>query len=37
MLLGVGLMVVTGVVTGLIPAIRAQRLAVVDALQSARR
>jgi putative ABC transport system permease protein len=36
-LLGVGLMLVTGVVTGLIPAIRAQRLAVVDALQSARR
>jgi putative ABC transport system permease protein len=37
LLLGVVLMLVTGLITGLIPAIRAQRLLVVDALQSTRR
>jgi putative ABC transport system permease protein len=37
LLLGIVLMLVTGLVTGLIPAIRAQRLLVVDALQSTRR
>lgn len=37
LLLGVALMVATGVVTGVIPAFRAHRLRVVDALQSARR
>jgi putative ABC transport system permease protein len=37
LLLGVVLMIATGVLTGLVPAIRAQRLAVVDALRSTRR
>jgi putative ABC transport system permease protein len=37
LLLGVVLMLATGVVTSLLPAIRAQRLPVVDALHSARR
>lgn len=37
LLLGFGLMLAAGLVTGLIPAIRAQRLLVVDALQSAQR
>jgi putative ABC transport system permease protein len=37
LLLGVVLMIATGVFTGLVPAIRAQRLAVVDALRSTRR
>ena len=36
-LLGVGLMLVTGVACGVVPAIRAQRLGVVTALQSTRR
>ncbi len=36
-LLGVGLMIATGVFAGLVPAIRAQRLAVVEALRSSRR
>jgi putative ABC transport system permease protein len=37
LLLGAALMVITGMVTSLIPAIRAQRLRVVDALQGAPR
>jgi putative ABC transport system permease protein len=37
LLLGVALMLASGVITGLIPALRAQRLQVVAALQSARR
>ncbi|MEJ0005192.1 MAG: ABC transporter permease [Steroidobacteraceae bacterium] len=37
LLLGVALMALSGVVTGVIPALRAHRLQVVDALQSARR
>jgi putative ABC transport system permease protein len=37
LLLGVVLMIATGVFTGLVPAIRAQRLPVVDALRSTRR
>jgi putative ABC transport system permease protein len=37
LLLGVALMLASGVVTGLFPALRAQRLQVVAALQSARR
>jgi len=37
LLLGYGLMVATGVVVGLVPAIRAHRLLVVEALQGARR
>ena len=36
-LLGVVLMVATGVVAGLVPAVRAQRLPVVEALRSVRR
>ena len=37
LLLGVALMIATGIFTGLVPAIRAQRLPVVEALRSVRR